>query len=159
MKLIKAGKLMKTGIVLLLFLLTTVANAGNGLVVKPSAYGVAETLDRLEQIMKKKGITVFIRINHAQGAAGAGLTLAPTEVIIFGNPKLGTPLMQSQRTSAIDLPLKAIAWQDEEGKVWLAYNTPDFIATRHGITDQQATVKKMTGALNKFSDFATKAAQ
>lgn len=150
-------KLIQTGLTLLLFLLSTAVIADNGLITKPSVYSVAETLDRFENIASKKGITIFARVNHAQGAKKAGLTLAPTEVLIFGNPKLGTPLLLSQRTVAIDLPLKAIAWKDKEGKVWLAYNSPDYIAKRHGIEDKQAVIKKMTGALNKFSDFATKA--
>lgn len=159
MKLINTGKIVKTTIALFLFLLTTAVNADNGLVVKPSAYSVAETVDRLETIMKKKGITIFARINHAQGAKSVGVTMAPTELLIFGNPKLGSPLMLSQRTAAIDVPLKAIVWQDNEGKVWLAYNAADYIVSRHDITDQQGVVKKMNGALNKFSDFATKATQ
>lgn len=155
--------LMKTGLILFLFFLVTLVNAEtvqpDGLLVKSSQYSVSETLDRLENIIKKKGITVFARINHAQGAKNAGLALEPTELLIFGNPKLGSPLMQSQRTVAIDLPLKAIAWQDKEGKVWLGYNAPEYIAKRHGIKDQQAIVKKMTGVLNKLTDFATKAGQ
>jgi uncharacterized protein (DUF302 family) len=129
--------------------------ADNGLVVKSSNFSVSETLDRFSTIIKKKGITLFARINHAQGANKVGLSMPDTEVLIFGNPKLGTPLMLSQRTTAIDLPLKVIAWQDEKGKVWLAYNKPDYIATRHGITNQQAIINKITGALNAFSTFAT----
>ncbi len=149
-------KLIKSGLVLLLLLMNTAAFAVDGLIVKPSAYSVAETLDRFEMIIKKKGITVFARINHAQGAEKVGLVMAPTEVIIFGDPKLGSPLMLSERTAAIDLPLKAIVWKDKEGKVWLAYNSPDYIAARHGIKDKQKVIKKMTGALNKFSNYATK---
>ncbi len=149
-------KFIKSGLVLLLLLMNTAAFAVDGLIVKSSAYSVAETLDRFEMIIKKKGITVFARINHAQGAEKVGLVMAPTEVIIFGNPKLGSPLMLSERTAAIDLPLKAIVWQDKEGKVWLAYNSPDYIAGRHGIKDKQKVIKKMTGALNKFSNYATK---
>lgn len=129
----------------------------DGLQIKSSAYSVNETLDRFENIIKKKGITVFARINHAEGAKKVDLSLPATELIIFGNPKLGSPLMISQRTAAIDLPLKAIAWQDDKGEVWLAYNSPEFIARRHGIKDQSAIIKKMTGVLNKFSNFATQA--
>ncbi|MCU7939471.1 MAG: DUF302 domain-containing protein [gamma proteobacterium symbiont of Bathyaustriella thionipta] len=152
-------KRLQTGLALLLLCITVIGYADDGLVVKPSNYSVTETLDRFETIIKKKGITVFTRINHAQGAKNAGLTLEPTELLIFGNPKIGNPLMVSQPKSGIDLPLKAIAWQDKEGKVWLAYNSPDYIAKRHSINDTPAAIKKMTGALNKFSDFATKAAQ
>ena len=152
-------KLIQTGLTLFLLCIAVIGYADDGLVVKPSAYSVAETLDRFETIIKKKGITVFIRINHAQGAESVGLDLKTTELLIFGTPKLGTPLMASQPESAIDLPLKAIAWKDKEGKVWLAYNSPAYIAERHSITDTPAVIKKMTGALNKFSDFATKAAK
>lgn len=155
-------KQVKTELIILLLMVmifsTMTVSAADGLVVKASAYSVSETLDRFASIIKKKGISVFIRINHAEGAKKAGLKMLPTEVLIFGNPKLGSPLMLSQRTAAIDLPLKAIAWQDAQGKVWLAYNSPDYIAKRHDIKDQPAVIKKMTGALNKFSDFATKAA-
>ena len=155
-------KLVQTALVLFLLSMSsmgyTADGSDNGLITKPSVYSVAETLNRFADIIKKKGITVFARINHAQGAQKVGLTLRPTEVLIFGNPKLGTPLMLSQQKVAIDLPLKAIAWQDESGKVWLSYNSPAYIAKRHAITDKDAVLKKMTGALNKFSDFATKAA-
>ncbi|MCP3851970.1 MAG: DUF302 domain-containing protein [Gammaproteobacteria bacterium] len=145
----------------LFFLVTTSSFADNqttenGLIIKSSDYDVAQTLDRFETIVKKKGITVFVRVNHAQGAKSVDVEMAPSEVLIFGNPKLGSPLMLSKPTAAIDLPLKAIAWEDKEGKVWLAYNTPAYIAKRHGITDKQVVIKKMTGALNKFSDYATK---
>ncbi len=152
-------KLIQTGLALFLLCISVISQADDGLVVKPSVYSVAETLDRFEAIIKKKGITLFARINHAQGAKDVGISLEPVELIIFGTPKLGAPLMASQPKAAIDLPLKAIAWQDKEGKVWLAYNTPDYIAKRHAINDKQAVIKKMTGALNKFSDFATKASQ
>jgi uncharacterized protein (DUF302 family) len=152
-------KLMQTGLALFLLSIALISHADDGLVVKPSVYSVAETLDRMETIMKKKGITIFTRINHAQGAKGVGIDMQATELLIFGNPKLGSPLMLSQPKAAIDLPLKAIAWKDKEGKVWLAYNSPEYIAKRHAINDTPAVIKKMTGALNKFSDFATKAAK
>ena len=132
--------------------------ADNGLVTKPSVYSVAETLDRFSDIIKKKGITLFARINHAQGAKDAGLSLRPLELIIFGKPQLGNPLMNLQPEVGIDLPLKAIAWQDKDGKVWLAYNSPAYMAKRHSISEQHPVIKKMTGALNKFSDYASKAA-
>jgi len=144
-------------LLLSLCIVSSMSYANDGLIIKSSAYSVAETLDRFEQIVTKKGIHVFARINHAQGAKKAGLSLLPSEVIIFGKPQLGTPLMQSSASVAIDLPLKATAWQDKDAKVWLAYNAPDYIAKRHGITDQNTVIKKMTGALNKFSDFATQA--
>ena len=126
-----------------------------GMVIKSSQFSVSKTLDRLEKIITEKGITVFIRVDHSSGGQSVNLPLRPTQVLIFGNPKLGTLLMQSSQTAGIDLPLKAIAWEDDKGQVWLGYNTPEYIATRHGITDQGKTVEKIKGALNKFSDFAT----
>lgn len=150
-------KLMYTVFIVIFLGIASSSYADNGLIVKPSSYSVTQTLDRLTTILKKKGISVFARINHAQNAEKAGLTLLPNEVIIFGKAQLGTPLMLSQPQAAIDLPLKAIAWQDKDGNVWLAYNSPAYIAQRHAVTDNQKVINKMTGALNKFSDFATQA--
>lgn len=129
----------------------------DGLIIKPSDYSVSETLDRMEKILLKKGLTIFTRVYHTKGAEKVGLKMAETELLIFGNPKTGTLLMQSSPTTAIDLPLKAMAWKDKDGKVWLAYNTPDYIAKRHGIQDRDKVLKKISGALNKFTDYATKA--
>jgi len=131
------------------------ANAGDGLITKSSQYSVSETVDRLEGILKKKGITIFARVQHDKGAKGVGLALRPTELLIFGNPKLGTPLMQSNQLVGIDLPMKAIVYKDDGGKVWLSYNAPSYMAGRHGISDKSKVVKKMTGALNKFTNIAT----
>ncbi len=128
--------------------------AGNGLVIKRSPYSAAETLDRLTSILKKKGIRVFARISHKKNAAGVGLKLRPTELLIFGNPKLGTHFFTSKQTAGIDLPMKALAWVDARGRVWLAYNDPAYIARRHGITNRPEIVKKMTGALKKMTDMA-----
>src|SRR5262249_56845935 len=94
--------------------------------------GPRETMDRLEAAVKAKGLTIFARIDHAAGAAEVGLSLRPTAVLIFGNAKAGTPLMQSNQTTGIDLPLKALVWQDESGKTWLSYNDPNWLANRHG---------------------------
>jgi uncharacterized protein (DUF302 family) len=104
----------------------------NGLVSVPSAHGVKETLDRLENDVRSKGITIFARIDHAAGAKAVGLALRPTELLIFGNAKAGTPLMQSHQTLGIDLPLKVLGWEDAAGKVWLSYNEPEWLAARHG---------------------------
>jgi uncharacterized protein (DUF302 family) len=104
----------------------------NGLVSVPSAHGVKETLDRLENDVRSKGITIFARIDHAAGAKAVGLPLRPTELLIFGNAKAGTPLMQSHQTLGIDLPLKVLGWEDAAGKVWLSYNEPEWLAARHG---------------------------
>jgi uncharacterized protein (DUF302 family) len=101
--------------------------AAQGLVTIPSSYGPKDTMDRLEAEVKAKGMTVFARIDHAAGAAGMGLPLRPTELLIFGNAKGGTPLMQSVQTIGIDLPLKALVWQDASGKAWLSYQDMAFI--------------------------------
>jgi len=122
---------------------------------KKSAHTVSITIDRLENILKKKGITIFARVDHKKGAKSVDMKLRPTELLIFGNPKLGTPLMQSQQTVGIDLPMKALAWEDADGKVWLTYNKPTDMAARHHISDKEKVIKKMTGALGKFTDIAT----
>ncbi len=141
--------------VLLTFALAAVASAGEGVIRVKSPYSVVQTLDRFEKIVKSKGMTVFTRIDHAAGAARVGKALRPTQLLIFGNPKLGTLLMQSNQTAAIDLPMKALAWKDASGQVWLAYNDPAYLARRHGITDRGAVVKKMQKALGAFSRAAT----
>ncbi|HEU5053035.1 MAG TPA: DUF302 domain-containing protein [Hanamia sp.] len=114
----------------------------NGLITTQSDYSVKETIDRVASIVQSKGLTVFARIDHGDNAAKQGLQLRPTELIIFGNPKAGTVLMQDKQTSGIDLPVKALAWQDEEGKVWLTYNDTNWIANRHGLSEKSASVIK-----------------
>jgi uncharacterized protein (DUF302 family) len=141
---------------LAVILMSSTAFADSGLIIKTSAFDVATTLDRLEAVIKKKGITIFARIDHAAGAQKIGATLAPTQLLVFGNPKLGTPMMQSSQVIGIDLPLKVLAWQGADGKVRIAYNDPAHLAKRHGIADRDAVVKKMSGALNKLTDVATK---
>ena len=127
----------------------------NGMIVKSSMNSVTKTMDRLEEVLKSKGITIFLRLDHAAGAQKVGNQLRPTQLLIFGNPKLGSPLMMSKQSIGIDLPLKAVAWEDADGKVWLGYNTPDFLSKRHHINDRQKVVNKMTKVLDKFSQFAT----
>ena len=99
----------------------------------PSRHGVAETLDRVEAAVKAQGMTVFARVDHAGEAARVGMTMRPTELLIFGNPRGGTPIMVARPTSAIDLPLKALAWEDPDGKVWLTYNAVGLLVERHGV--------------------------
>ncbi len=108
----------------------------NGLITVASRFSVGETLDRLTDALTSAGLLVFARIDHARNAQEAGLELRPTELLIFGNPKGGTPLMQDKQTSGIDLPVKALAWEDEAGKVWLTYNEATWIATRHALGAQ-----------------------
>jgi uncharacterized protein (DUF302 family) len=131
------------------------ANAGeNGLITKKSAHSAKVTIDRLENILKEKGITVALRWSHSDRAKSVGIELRPTELIIFGNPKLGSHMFTSKQTAGIDLPMKALAWEDENGQTWLSYNDPAWFAARHGISDRPEIVKKMTGALKKFTDKA-----
>jgi len=109
------------------------AGADNGIENVASNHSVAETIDRLESLAKSKQLTVFARIDFSGDAAKAGLAMPPSQMLIFGNPKAGTPLMQAVPTVAIDLPLKALAWQDGEGRVWLSYNAPEYLQQRHGL--------------------------
>ncbi|MCP3896358.1 MAG: DUF302 domain-containing protein [Moraxella sp.] len=131
------------------------AIADNGLVSIKSSHDVRVTADRLEKTLKMKGMTVFARINHAEGAQKVGKKLRPTELIIFGNPKVGTPLMQCGQGVAIDLPQKALIWQDEAGQVWLSYNDPKYLAHRHSIKECDEIIKKIEKALGNFARMAT----
>ena len=138
----------------LLSLTSVTATEVDGLIVKKSQFSVSETITRLENALTKKGITVALRWSHDSKAKAVGIPLRPTELLIFGNPKLGSNMFTSKQTAGIDLPMKALAWEDENGDVWLGYNDPNYIAARHGITDRAEVVKKMSGALNKMSDIA-----
>jgi uncharacterized protein (DUF302 family) len=132
------------------------AHAGpDGMIMMKSEHDVATTIDRLEATLESKGLTIFKRVDHAANAAGVELDLQPTQVLIFGNPKLGTPLMQANRTVAIDLPQKALAYTDGEGQVWLAYNDPRYLAQRHDIPRDHPVVQKIAGALKAFARKAT----
>jgi uncharacterized protein (DUF302 family) len=131
------------------------AMAVQGLTTIRSNFGPQDTIDRLETAIKAKGMTVFARIDHAAGAAAVGLTLRPTEVVIFGNARGGTPLMQSVQTLGIDLPLKALVWQDTAGVTWLSYNDPAWLAERHGLSGAEAPVGAMTAALDAVAKAAT----
>jgi uncharacterized protein (DUF302 family) len=109
--------------------------AADGLVAVKSPHSVKVTMDRLEAAAKGKDLNIFLRVDHAAGAQKINKTLRPTELLVFGNPQGGTPLMECAQTSGIDLPLKALAWQDADGQVWLGYNDPGFLAKRHGAGD------------------------
>lgn len=132
------------------------ASGPKGMVIIKSQHDVKTTGDRLEKILKEKGMTVFTRINHSAGAKKVDKVLRPTELVIFGNPKAGTPLMQCAQSVAIDLPQKMLIWQDTDGATWLGYNHPGYLVKRHGINGCEPVIKKITGALKKF---ATAAAQ
>ena len=132
--------------------------AADGLITIKSAFGPAETMKRLEAEVKAKGLTVFAHIDHAEGASAVGLSLRPTDLLIFGNAKGGTPLMQSMQTIGIDLPLKALVWQDEKGTTWLSYNDPGFLAHRHGLSEtSSATINALAVALKALTGKATTA--
>ena len=107
----------------------------NGMIHLRSPYSVPETLKRLEAILQVKGVTVFAQVDHSGEAAKVGLKMHPTQLMIFGSPKAGTPLMVASPTLAIDLPLKALAWEDADGKVWLSYNSPEYLKQRHNVPD------------------------
>lgn len=147
--------MLRVAVAAVLCCLSLSSMAAEGLVVKPSNYSVAETIDRLEAMLQEKGLKIFGRVDHQAGAAGADLELRPTQVLIFGNPKLGTPLMTNAQTVAIDLPQKALAYEDADGKVYLAYNDVGYLSARHGIKDRDEVVEKIRGALSKFTDAAT----
>ena len=111
----------------------SLASAADGLITVKSPRSAKETMARLEEVVIKRGLNVFARIDHAAGAEKIGQSLRPTELLIFGNPQGGTPLMLCEQTSGIDLPLKALVWEDGAGQTWLAYNDPAFLARRHGV--------------------------
>jgi uncharacterized protein (DUF302 family) len=131
-------------------------SAEPGLTNVKSAHDDKNTVDRLETVLKEKGMTVFLRINHSEGARRLGKQLRPTELVIFGNPKVGAPLMQCGQTIGIDLPQKALIWQDESGQVWLTYNEPRYLAKRHGIDGCEPVLDKVQNALKNFAQAATK---
>jgi uncharacterized protein (DUF302 family) len=111
-------------------------SSDNGIISKPSEYSVSETLDRLESVLKSKGINIFVvRIDQTAAAESVGLIMQPTELLIFGDPKSGTPLMNSYPSLAIDLPLKAVAWESKDGRVLLSYNSTEYLKKRHGLAE------------------------
>ncbi|MCG7200165.1 DUF302 domain-containing protein [Marinobacter pelagius] len=148
--------LIKPPLFVIVLLLGSLAHAADGLIEVKSNYGVTETADRLEAVLQEKGMTVMNRINHAAGAESAGMELRPTELVIFGNPKVGTPLMQCARSVAVDLPQKALIWEDEQGQVWLGYNDPAYLKTRHAIEGCDGVLEKVNNALANFAAAATK---
>ncbi|MDJ0806095.1 MAG: DUF302 domain-containing protein [Gammaproteobacteria bacterium] len=139
----------------ILIMLLPNARADDGLVNLRSQFDVAQTLDRFEAAAKAAGLKVFTRIDHAKGAASVGKSLRPTELLIFGSPKVGTGVISSNQRAAIDLPLKVLAWQDTEGVVWLSYLRPAVMFSRYAIGDRPNIKKQMSGALAKLAKTAT----
>jgi uncharacterized protein (DUF302 family) len=129
--------------------------AAEGMIDTESSFTVTETASRLENVLNEKGMTIFARINHSAGARKVGIDLGETEIIIFGNPKAGSPLMKCQQTVAIDLPQKALIWEDIKGKVWLSYNAPSYLAKRHKIKGCEEALTKVEKALAGITKAAT----
>ena len=128
----------------------------DGLITVPSSHPAGQTLDRLAAAVAAAGLQVFARIDHAAGAADAGLDLRPTQLLVFGQARGGTPLMQQAQTAGIDLPLKALAWTDADGQTWLSYNDPAWIAHRHQLGPASTpAVQALTGALARLATAAT----
>lgn len=147
--------LIKSLVLLVCIVLPVTGFAADGMITLKSSHSVSVTADRLENLLQEKGMTVFKRVSHSDGAAGVGLQLRPTELVIFGNPKVGTLLMQCVQSVAIDLPQKALIWEDESGQVWLGYNDPMYLQQRHDIEGCDAALEKVSGALENFATAAT----
>lgn len=141
---------------LLLFIMSIPSMGSEGVISVESDSNVKETSDRLERILKEKGMTIFNRIKHSEGAANVGVDIGETELIIFGNPKVGSPLMKCQQTVAIDLPQKALIWSDDKSKVWISYNDPRYLEKRHNITGCDSVLLKIQKALSKIAKAASK---
>lgn len=127
------------------------AMAADGVIDVQSAFNVKETADRLESLLTEKGMTIFNRIKHAEAAGNVGIELRETELIIFGNPKVGSPLMKCRQSVAIDLPQKALVWEDQASKVWISYNDPAYLQKRHGISGCEEVISKIGKALAGIS--------
>ena len=139
-------KRVRTLLLPLLLSIASLASAADGLIAIKSPHSAAVTMNRLEDVAKQRGLTVFARVDHASGAAKVGKPLRPTEVLIFGNPQGGTPLMECAQSAGIDLPLKALVWEDASSQVWVGYNDPAYLAKRHGAV-QCPVVETLTKAL------------
>jgi uncharacterized protein (DUF302 family) len=145
----------KASITVLLFLFTALPlMAAEGLINVQSDFSVKETTERLENILNKKGMTIFNQINHSDAAQKVGVELRKTQLIIFGNPKVGSPLMQCQQSVAIDLPQKAIIWEDDKSKVWISYNDPRYLGKRHNIIGCDEVITKVEKALSGITKAA-----
>jgi uncharacterized protein (DUF302 family) len=142
-------------IMILILGLAAQITVAEGMVKKASNLSVAVTLDKLTRIITEKGFTVVARVDHAAAAKKSGFELLPTQLLIFGNPAVGTKLMQSQRSIGLDLPIKVLAWEEADGTVWVDYTDPGYLLARHGIVDRGPIRNKMTGALAAFTEAAT----
>ena len=136
------------------FFVATPVMAVEGMINVHSSFNVKVTADRLESILNEKGMTIFKRVKHSEGASKVGIELRETELIIFGNPKVGSPLMECQQSIAIDLPQKALIWKDENAKVWISYNDPRYLQNRHNVTGCEEVISKVEKALSGIAKIA-----
>ncbi len=132
----------------------SVMAADNGMVMKASKYSVAETMDRFENEAKAKGFTIVARVDHSAAAEKVGMKMPASQLLIFGNPKGGTPLMLASPTAGIDLPLKVLAYEDADGKIWLAYNAADYLKSRHNISGKDEVIANINKALDAIANKA-----
>lgn len=130
------------------------AKAQDSMVLKESPHSVGQTLDRLAKAAEEKGLKVFSRIDHAAGADSAGLELRPTQLLVIGNPNVGTPLMQADQRLALDLPLRVASWEDANGTVWIGYWSPEVFAVQYGLEGQDERLKNMAAALDGLTGAA-----
>ena len=147
---------MKIVNMLVFLLVSNAAQAADGLIEIKSANSVKDTISKFEAIARERGLNIFLRLDHAAGAQKIGKSLRPTELLIFGNPQGGTPLMECAQSAGIDLPLKALAWEDASGQVWLGYNDPQFLAARHGAKECGPVAANLRKALDGLAGVATK---
>lgn len=147
--------IIRASLIAIALLSSVSVTASNGLITLKSASDVTTTADKLEQALLAKGMTVFARLDHGQAAQQVDVDLRPTQLVIFGNPKVGSPLMACRQTVGIDLPQKALIYQDQQGQVWLSYNDPTYLATRHDINGCDAVLAKIEAALAGFAKVAT----
>ena len=147
---------MKIVNMLVFLLVSNAAQAADGLIEIKSANSVKDTISKFEAIARERGLNIFLRLDHASGAQKIGKSLRPTELLIFGNPQGGTPLMECAQSAGIDLPLKALAWEDASGQVWLGYNDPQFLAARHGARECGPVAANLRKALDGLAGVATK---
>lgn len=143
-------------ITLAMFSLSFNTLAADGVVNIRSSHSVEDTANKLEKVLLSKGMKVFARVPHSKGAKSVGVELRPTELIIFGNPKVGAPLMKCTQTVGLDLPQKALIWQDKDDAVWISYNDPAYLQQRHDIQGCDQVLKKVTGALVKMTGAAAR---
>jgi uncharacterized protein (DUF302 family) len=148
---------MRKPVVALAFLglVAAAANASEGMISVKSAHDVPTTADKLVAVLEERGMTVFARVDHAAGAKKVDMTMEPTELVIFGNPKLGTVLMKCAPSVAIDLPLKALIWEDSDGQTWLGYNDPAYLAARHKLEGCDKALEKVGKGVAGFAKAAT----